>query len=75
MIKQDVSTDAQLNNDGRLWPYHTQCDANYSEADTCLPWRARLKRNVSGAAFGILYKILVVFKSIQYTLGLSVFES
>ena len=28
---------------GRLVPYHTKCDANYSEADTCLPWRAQLK--------------------------------
>lgn len=39
-IIQGVSETAQLNNTGRIVPYHTKCDANYSEVD--LSWSSEL---------------------------------
>lgn len=33
---------ARIGNARRIVPYHTKCDANYSEADSCLPCRIRL---------------------------------
>ena len=34
--------DVQTGDDRRIVPYHTKCDANYSEAETCLYCRAQL---------------------------------
>ena len=42
-----MSFGAQAGNTGRIVPYHTECDANYSEVETWLPKRTQLKQGVS----------------------------